>query len=76
MPETDYLQTFSPLTKDHPATADMPDQWTYSEEVYFFQSDPREMGATVLVTVDKTKLNSERSDAAKSPAAALGTPPR
>jgi hypothetical protein len=37
----------------------MPDQWTYSEEVYFYQSDPREMGATVLVTVDKTKLNSE-----------------
>lgn len=47
-----------PLTKDHPATADFPDQWTYSEEVYFYLSDPREMGATVLVTVDKTKLNS------------------
>ncbi|BEI86014.1 hypothetical protein CcaverHIS002_0603010 [Cutaneotrichosporon cavernicola] len=51
------VATFSPLTKDHPATADMPDQWSYSEEVYFFQSDPREMGATVLVTVDKSKLN-------------------
>jgi type 1 glutamine amidotransferase len=64
--------TFSPLTKDHPATADMPDQWTYSEEVYFYQSDPREMGATVLVTVDKTKLNNPTENPDEPPRS--GTP--
>ncbi|KAL1412034.1 hypothetical protein Q8F55_003031 [Vanrija albida] len=45
--------TFLPLDKTHPATAHLPDQWRYTEEVYYFRSDPRSVGATVLLTVDE-----------------------
>lgn len=57
-----------PVTKDHPATANFPDQWRYvsprhrnladgkQEEVYNFRSDPRENGAKVILTVDTSSF--------------------
>lgn len=39
--------TFVVLDSDHPSTANLPTQWTFSEEVYNFVSDPRDTNATV-----------------------------
>jgi len=62
-----------PVTKDHPATADFPDQWRYvrplrvrgadgkQEEVYNFRSDPRANGATVILTVDTSSFTGKSS---------------
>ncbi|CAE6413221.1 hypothetical protein ACGC1H_002957 [Rhizoctonia solani] len=44
--------TFLVLDKDHPSTMMLPDRWTYTEEVYNFRSDPRSVGAKVLLSVD------------------------
>ncbi|KEP52666.1 class I glutamine amidotransferase-like protein [Rhizoctonia solani 123E] len=44
--------TFLVLDKDHPSTTMLPDRWTYTEEVYNFRSDPRSVGANVLLSVD------------------------
>ncbi|GAB1521745.1 hypothetical protein RhiTH_004842 [Rhizoctonia solani] len=30
----------------------LPDRWTYKEEVYNFRSDPRSIGAKILLSVD------------------------
>ncbi|RSH78231.1 uncharacterized protein EHS24_002695 [Apiotrichum porosum] len=46
--------TFERLNTTHPATAPVPDKWTFEEEVYYFRSDPRSVGATVLMTVDES----------------------
>ncbi|CAD6578414.1 MAG: hypothetical protein TREMPRED_002172 [Tremellales sp. Tagirdzhanova-0007] len=46
--------TFVRLNDTHPATVNLPDRWTYDEEVYYFRSDPRSAGAVALVTVDET----------------------
>jgi hypothetical protein len=51
--------TFVPTTRDHPATADVPDQWRFEEEVYHFRSDPRTLGAQVILTVDEDSYNRE-----------------
>ncbi|ELU40174.1 ThuA domain-containing protein [Rhizoctonia solani AG-1 IA] len=45
-------QTFLVLDKDHPSTTMLPDRWTYKEEVYNFRSDPRSIGAKILLSVD------------------------
>ncbi|KAJ1307338.1 hypothetical protein OPQ81_001444 [Rhizoctonia solani] len=44
--------TFLVLDKDHPSTTMLPDRWSYTEEVYNFRSDPRSVGAKVLLSVD------------------------
>ncbi|QRW17739.1 class I glutamine amidotransferase-like protein [Rhizoctonia solani] len=44
--------TFLVLDKDHPSTTMLPDRWTYKEEVYNFRSDPRSIGAKILLSVD------------------------
>jgi hypothetical protein len=38
---------------DHPATRALPEAWTYEEEWYSFDHNPRDTGSTVLVTVDE-----------------------
>ncbi|KAG8716398.1 hypothetical protein FRC11_013381 [Ceratobasidium sp. 423] len=48
--------TFLVLDKDHPSTTMLPDRWTYTEEVYNFRSDPRSVGAKVLLSVDTLTL--------------------
>ncbi|CCO30363.1 hypothetical protein BN14_04390 [Rhizoctonia solani AG-1 IB] len=49
--------TFLVLDKDHPSTTMLPDRWTYTEEVYNFRSDPRSVGAKVLLSVDPSSYN-------------------
>jgi len=39
----------------------IPERWTFEEEVYYFRSDPRAVGATVLMTVDESSYNGESS---------------
>jgi hypothetical protein len=39
----------------------IPAKWRYEEEVYYFESDPRDVGAEVLMTVDETSYSSELS---------------
>lgn len=43
------------VTEDtgHPATAHLPKTWTRTEEWYAWHKNPRDFGATVLVTVDE-----------------------
>ncbi|GHJ84638.1 hypothetical protein NliqN6_1040 [Naganishia liquefaciens] len=45
--------TFVPVNKTHPAIKDLPDRWTFEEEVYFFRSDPRDYDIDLLLTVDE-----------------------
>ncbi|KAF8309936.1 class I glutamine amidotransferase-like protein, partial [Clavulina sp. PMI_390] len=42
------------LNASNPATSSMPTRWNYEEEFYNFKSDPRTLGATVLLTVDES----------------------
>lgn len=51
-------QTFIPLNKSFPATANLPDRWSFVEEVYYFRSDPRSNGAVVVMTVDEGSYTS------------------
>jgi len=44
--------TFLKLEPNHPTVNMLPDRWTFREEVYNFQSDPRRHGAKVVLTVD------------------------
>ncbi|WVF73101.1 hypothetical protein IAT40_007920 [Kwoniella sp. CBS 6097] len=46
--------TFERLNNSHPSTANVPDRWTFQEEVYHFRSNPRDLGAVVLMTVDES----------------------
>lgn len=38
----------------HPATAGLPQRWRVADEVYNFNSDPRDIGAKVVLSVDET----------------------
>ncbi|CAE6459391.1 unnamed protein product [Rhizoctonia solani] len=44
--------TFVKEMTGHPATHDQPDRWTFDEEVYSFTSNPRNLGAKLLWSVD------------------------
>ncbi|EAL19145.1 hypothetical protein CNBH2440 [Cryptococcus deneoformans B-3501A] len=46
--------TFERLNTTHPAVANVPDRWTFQEEVYYFSTNPRDNGAVVILTVDET----------------------
>ncbi|WRT70238.1 uncharacterized protein IL334_007233 [Kwoniella shivajii] len=46
--------TFERINNTHPATANVPDRWTFQEEVYHFRSNPRDNGAIVIMTVDES----------------------
>lgn len=43
--------TFIVQNHNHPSTANLPTQWTFSEEVYNFVSDPRATNASVSLDV-------------------------
>ncbi|WVW86186.1 hypothetical protein I302_108227 [Kwoniella bestiolae CBS 10118] len=51
--------TFIRTNETHPAVALVPDTWRFAEEVYYFTSDPRDNGATVVLTVDESSYNNE-----------------
>lgn len=46
--------TFERLNTTHPSVANVPDRWTFQEEVYYFSSNPRDNGAIVVLTVDES----------------------
>ncbi|KAL7418430.1 hypothetical protein Q5752_006888 [Cryptotrichosporon argae] len=56
---TIQFATFEVLNASHPATADLPTRWSYEEEIYYFRSDPRDVGAVVLMTVDNTSYTND-----------------
>lgn len=46
-------------SKDHPATATLPDAWTREEEWYSFAASPRAKGYNVLLTLDESSYKAE-----------------
>ncbi|EUC61109.1 trehalose utilization protein [Rhizoctonia solani AG-3 Rhs1AP] len=61
--------TFLVLDKTHPSTKHLPDRWRYTEEVYHFLQNPRDVGAKVLLSVDRSSYydNINRTQAQGSP---------
>jgi len=47
------------VANDHPATRDLPASWSYTEEWYSFDHNPRQTGSKVLVTVDERSYSPE-----------------
>ncbi|KZT29689.1 class I glutamine amidotransferase-like protein [Neolentinus lepideus HHB14362 ss-1] len=41
------------IDKSHPSTAALPDKWRVLDEMYNFKSDPRTVGAKVILTADE-----------------------
>jgi hypothetical protein len=50
---------FTVLDPNHPSTSMLPARWTVIEEVYNFLSDPRDVGAKVLLSVDESSYIGE-----------------
>ncbi|KAF8752971.1 Trehalose utilization [Rhizoctonia solani] len=61
--------TFVVLDENHPSTKHLPDRWTYTEEVYHFRQNPRDVGAKILLSVDRDSYldNINRTQAQGSP---------
>ncbi|KAK8853183.1 hypothetical protein IAR55_003885 [Kwoniella newhampshirensis] len=59
--------TFERLNSTFPATANVPDRWTFVEEVYHFRSDPRSEGAVVIMTVDESSYNNDGTSTGNYP---------
>nr|XP_031860442.1 uncharacterized protein CI109_004052 [Kwoniella shandongensis]KAA5527514.1 hypothetical protein CI109_004052 [Kwoniella shandongensis] len=64
--------TFERLNNSFPATANVPDRWTFQEEVYNFRSDPRDQGAVVIMTVDESSYVNNATSTGNYPS--QGTP--
>jgi hypothetical protein len=72
------MQTFIVLNASHPSTAGLPARWRYADEVYSrklgrskcislfvrynFDSDPRKLGAIVVLAVDDSSYEGELRD--------------
>ncbi|KDQ56748.1 hypothetical protein JAAARDRAFT_36238 [Jaapia argillacea MUCL 33604] len=46
--------TVNVLDHSHPSTSMLPDRWHIQEEMYNFDSDPRKLGAIVLLSADES----------------------
>ncbi|WVR07679.1 hypothetical protein IAU60_004721 [Kwoniella sp. DSM 27419] len=64
--------TFERLNDTHPSTVNVPDRWTFQEEVYHFRSNPRDLGAQVLLTVDESSYVNNGSSTGSYPS--MGDP--
>jgi len=42
------------IKNDHPSTSGLPERWNLTDEFYNFDSDPRNVGAVVLLSVDSS----------------------
>ncbi|TFK49891.1 class I glutamine amidotransferase-like protein [Heliocybe sulcata] len=49
--------TINVLDNAHPSTNMLPAQWHVQEEIYNFKSDPRVIGATVVLSADETSYS-------------------
>lgn len=41
----------------HPSTSELPEEWTVNDEMYNFRSDPRDVGATVILSADESSYS-------------------
>jgi len=46
--------TVDVVEKSHPSTSMLPDQWHVQDEMYNFKSDPRDVGATILLSANES----------------------
>ncbi|KAI0090257.1 class I glutamine amidotransferase-like protein [Irpex rosettiformis] len=49
--------TVDVLDHSHPSTSMLPDQWHVYDEMYNFKSDPRSVGATVVLSANESSYN-------------------
>ncbi|EJD49637.1 class I glutamine amidotransferase-like protein [Auricularia subglabra TFB-10046 SS5] len=47
------------LDKDHPSTSMLPERWPVHDEIYNFKSDPRSVGAKVILSVDESSYTDD-----------------
>ncbi|KAK0495394.1 class I glutamine amidotransferase-like protein [Armillaria luteobubalina] len=47
------------LDASHPSTEDLPTDWPVRDEMYNFKSDPRSVGAIVILTVDESSYTDD-----------------
>ncbi|KAH8923701.1 class I glutamine amidotransferase-like protein [Atractiella rhizophila] len=66
--------TFIPLNVSHPSTASLPARWTFTEEVYYFRSNPRDNDVTVIMSVDPASYNDTTTHTAAQEDQIQGTP--
>jgi len=52
-PEIGVATFLNNIEPDHSTVSMIPQRWTFTEEVYNFKSDPRSVGAKVVLTVDQ-----------------------
>ncbi|KAH7106494.1 class I glutamine amidotransferase-like protein [Auriculariales sp. MPI-PUGE-AT-0066] len=45
--------------KNHPSTSSLPDRWPVYDEIYYFKSDPRSIGAKVILSVDESSYHDQ-----------------
>ncbi|KZT42149.1 class I glutamine amidotransferase-like protein [Sistotremastrum suecicum HHB10207 ss-3] len=51
---TFYMEELVVLDNTHPSTSMLPTRWPVQDEFYNFKSDPRSVGAVVVLTVDES----------------------
>ncbi|KAL1737084.1 trehalose utilization-domain-containing protein [Schizophyllum commune] len=51
--------TVDVLDRSHPSTSMLPEQWQVRDEMYNFKSDPRDVGAIVILSADESSYNGE-----------------
>jgi type 1 glutamine amidotransferase len=69
-----YIQHFTlDVDHDHPSTSFLNDTWDVYDEVYSFNSDPRKVGKTVVLTVNPHSYKDPGGDTTKELAAAEGS---
>ncbi|KAL1687337.1 trehalose utilization-domain-containing protein [Schizophyllum commune] len=51
--------TVDVLDRSHPSTSMLPEQWQVRDEMYNFKSDPRNVGAVVILSADESTYNGE-----------------
>ncbi|KAL1679945.1 trehalose utilization-domain-containing protein [Schizophyllum commune] len=49
--------TVDVLDRSHPSTSMLPEQWQVRDEMYNFKSDPRNVGAVVILSADESTYN-------------------
>ncbi|KAF9266593.1 class I glutamine amidotransferase-like protein [Marasmius fiardii PR-910] len=49
--------TVNVLNRSHPSTSMLPARWQVQDEMYNFKSDPRAIGATVILSADESTYN-------------------
>jgi len=51
--------TITVVNSSHPSTSMLPQQWAVQDEMYHFKSDPRSVGAVVLLSADTSTFNDQ-----------------